>query len=447
MAVVSANKNLDGRAVVEVELRLPNNQFVPFNAINVAHVSSTITESIKGISTHELIVRAPTTDYLDTVIRFAQSTGTPRIRYRLGFGRPGTSVFLPWQDHIITSISGAIEGVGNTAGHFLRLSTKDILFTIERSTRVAARRGKISDIVQSIANVNGITSTVIEPTVGEGLWIQSYVDDHDFVRNRLVPRAINDKGRGCYSFYVQDNVLHFHSPDYQASLKDVTYYGPNNFGLTQLDESQTMLERGASSVRVVAYDPYSATMGEIACDPEKTLRLGNVMPPLISIPGADLNIPFHISTNTVLEAAGLAQSIYENARAQTLGLKLDVTRSLLLRVGDLVRVGISPEPGKSSVWSGVYQVAQSGYMVQGGTLVSTIVLKRGEFQTSNLAPTQSLLLGNTLVVSNTAAPGQPLNLKALESSTLTHGAGEAGFISTFVSTEDPNSAPNPTPVY
>lgn len=447
MAITAANANVEGRAVVEVELRLPNNKFVPFSSMNVVHVSSLIRETVKGTSTHELIVRAPTTDYVDGIIRYAQSQGSPFVRYRIGIGLPGKMAYLPWQDNIIPDFSAALEGMGTTAGHFVRVNLKDNLFTISRSTKVAARRGLVSDIVKQIANENKIANTVIEPTVGEGLWIQSFVDDVDFIRSRMVRRAINDKGRGCYNFYVQDNALHFHSPDYQAQLKELVYYQTNNIGLTQLDETQNMLEYGASSVRAVVYDPYSATMGEVMSDPAKALRLGNVITPVVNVAGADMNYPFHLSTNTVQEASNLAQSLYENARMQTLGLKLDISRSVFLRVGDLLRITISPSLNKSSVWSGVYYVTDASYKIESGAMISIFVVKRGEFQTSNMAPTQVTILGDNLVINNQEAPGQPLNVKGAESSVLTHGSGQAGYTSIFVETQNPNTAPNPKPSF
>lgn len=428
-----------------MELKLPNNKFLPFNDVSVVHVISTITESVKGISTHELIVRAPTTDYVDSIIRFVQSLGTPRVRYRIGVGLPGNMSFLPWQEHIITDISAAIEGVGPTAGHFIRMNLKDILFTMSRTTKVAARRGAVSSIVQQIASENGIVDAVIEPTVGDGLWIQNFNDDEDFVRKRMVQRAINNKGRGCYNFYVRDNVLHFHSPDYQAQLKELVYYQTNNIGLTQLDESQNMLEFGASNVRVVTFDPYTATMTELPSDPAKALRLGNVITPLTNVAGADLNYPFHLSTNTAQEAQNIAQALYENARMQTLGLKLDIARSIFLRVGDLVQVTISPSSSKNSVWSGVYFVTNAAYRIESGTMISVFVVKRGEYQTSNLAPASVTILGENLVINNQQAPGQSLNLKLAESSQLTHGSGKSGSTSIFVDTQNPGVAPNPNP--
>jgi hypothetical protein len=447
VAITAANAILEGRATVQVELELPNNKFLPFNDISVVHVVSTIHESIRGISSHELVVRAPTTDYVDSIIRFVQSLGSPRVRYRLGVGLPGVKSSLPWQEHIITDFSAVLEGVGSTAGHFIRFFLKDILFTMSRTTRVAAHRGKISDIVKQIAAKNSITDTVIEPTTGEGLWIQNFVDDEDFVRKRMVQRAINDKGRGNYNFYVQDNVLHFHSPDYQAQLKQLVYYQTGNIKLTQLDESQNMLEFGASSVRVVVYDPYTATAAEVSSDPQKALRLGNIITPLTNVPGADLNYSFHLSTNTVQEAQNIAQAVYESARMQTLGLKIEIAKSIFLRVGDLVQVVISPSASKNSVWSGVYLVTDAVYRIESGVLISVFVIKRGEFQTNSLTPTSVTVLGQNLVISDQQAPGQPLNLKVAESSVLAHGAGNAGYTSIFVDTQDTDTAPNPNPKF
>ncbi len=447
MANQTANKNLEGRCVVELELRLPNSKIIPFGPLSIAQVSSTITESIKRSTTHELILDAPTTDYVDSVIRFAQSLGTPKIRYRIGVGAVGKTAYLPWQEHIIVSMGAALQGMGTSAGHLVRLNLVDALFTSSRRSKVVARRGKISDIVKTIAQENNLTDFVVEPTVGEGAWIQSFVDDVDFIRKRMVPRAINDKGRGNYRFYVQDNVLHFHSPDYQAALKDLVYYQTNNVSLTQLDDSQSYLEAGASGVRLIVYDPYTAQIKEVVSDPTKALRLGNVMHQLINVTGADLNYPFHLSTNSPQEADNLAQSIYENARSQILGLKIDIMRSIFLRVGDLLRITITPTSGKNTVWSGIYSVTDAVYRVESGTMTSSFVVKRGEFQTSSLAPTAINVLGDSVVINDQEAPGQPINLKLAQSSPLTHGAGQSGSTSVFIQTQDPNTLPNPTPSF
>jgi hypothetical protein len=443
----AANKNVEGRSVVEVELRLPNNKIIPFGPLNIVHVSSNVIESIKRSATHQLVLDSPTTDYVDSVIRFAQSQGTPKIRYRLGIGVAGKTAYLPWQEHLIVSFGAALQGMGTAAGHFVRFSLAGPLFTMSRATKVVARRGKISDIVKAIAQENGFTDFVIEPTVGEGSWIQSFVDDVDFIRKRMIPRAINDKGRGNFNFYSQDNVLHFHSPDYQAAIKDLVYYQSSNISLTQLDDSQSYLEAGASGVRLVVYDPYTAQIKEVESDPTKALRLGNVMHQLPNIAGSELNYSFHLSTNSPQEADNLAQSIYENARSQILGLKIDILRTIFLRIGDLLRITISPASSKNTVWSGIYMVTDAVYHVESGAMVSSFVVKRGEFQTSTTAPTTVDILGHNVVIDDQQAPGQPLNLKSAQSSTLTHGAGQSGATSIFIQTQDPNTLPNPTPSF
>jgi hypothetical protein len=141
----------------------------------------------------------------------------------------------------------------------------------------------------------------------------------------------------------------------------------------------------------------------------------------------------------------MAQSMYENARMQMLGLKLNIARSIFLRVGDVVQVTISPTSNKNSVWAGVYFVTDAVYKVESGALVSVFVVKRGEFQTNGLAPVQINILGDNLIIDQQQAPGQPVNLKLAENSVLTHGAGKSGYTSVFVDTQDTNTAPNPNP--
>ena len=440
-----ATPTIEGRSVVELELRLPNNKVIPFDKLNVIHISSTISESLKNATRHNLVVRSATVDFVDSLVRFAQSKGTPKVRYRLGIGIPGQTVYLPWQEHVIVDFNAGLEGIGKTAGHFFRATLGDYLYTIMRHTKVAARRGKISDIVTQIAKENGLTNTVIEPTVGEGLWIQSYVDDVEFIRRRMVPRAINSKGRGNYNLYVQDNVLHFHTPDYQAPLKELVYYQGGNISLFQIDESQAKLEMGASGVRLIVYDPYTAQTREVGSNPDKALRLGNVMHQLTNVQGADLNVPYHLSTNAPSEAENMAQTMYENARAQILGIKLEITRSIYLRVGDILRIVIAPTSTNATPWSGTYLVTEAGYTIEQGASVAVFYIKRGEFQTSSTAPTSLSILGDTVLVNEQTAPGQPLNLKAAQSSGLTHGAGQNVFTSAFVTTQDKNAAPNPKP--
>src|SRR6516162_1377725 len=118
MATKSTNPNQDGRSTIQLELRLPNNKIIPFTAMNLEHISSTMAESLKQHGTHNLVVRAPSTEFVDNIVRFAQSKGTPRIRFRLGLGLPGQAAFLPWQEYLIVDFSASLEGLGKSAGHY-----------------------------------------------------------------------------------------------------------------------------------------------------------------------------------------------------------------------------------------------------------------------------------------------------------------------------------------
>lgn len=431
----------EGQTFVEVELRLPNNKIIPFSQVNIAHVRSDIVESLTAGSTHRLTVRALTTDCVDNLIRFAQSQGTPRIRYRVGIGVPGNQTFLPWQEFILWRVGASLEGIGQSAGHFTVLELCDPLRTLSRATRTASRRGKISDIIARIAKGNGFNTTVIEPTVGDGKWIQSFEDDTSFIRDRLVKRAVNSSGRGAYNFYVQDNVLHFHTPDYHASVKDLVYYDSGKMSITQLDESQDALEIGASGVVITSYDPYTSEIKEVASDATKVLRFGNVIHGLDKVNGAQLNPVFHLSNNAPEEVQAMAQAMYETGRMNSLGLKIGLSRSLTYRVSDIVRVVISPQSAKLTPWSGTYLVTDAVYLIEGGALETTLVVRRGEFQTTTNTQTSLSVQGENIVITDNEAPGQDLNLKSIESSTLTHGAGSQTEASNFVRTQDRNVLP------
>ena len=433
--------------MVDAELLLPNTRTMPFAQIGTVHVSSTIAETIARHNTHELIFQTQSTNFVNSLIRYAQSQGTPQLRFRLGLILEGQATYLPWQQHIITDFNAAVTGSGALAAHLCRLGTTDSTFLMERATRVVSRSGLISDIVAEIGRTNGYSNLAIEPTVGQGLWIQSFIDDYDFVRNRLMPRAINAQGEGNYHFYDQDGTLHFHSPSYLATVKPLDYYGVAAESLTQVDTSQQLIEIGASGVRAVIYDPLTGQTAELASDPTKVLRLGNTTTQLTSLSGTELSLPYHLSYNTQQEAQNLAQSGYENAHAQTLELRLNLPRSIYLRAGDMLNINITPSADNTSVWSGTYLVISGTYAVRGGALTSAFTLRRGEYQTSSLQPTSAQLLSDNAVDNSDNAPGQPLNLKSTQSSPLTHGAGQISSTSVFAATQDANTAPNPAPAY
>lgn len=432
------NPSVEGPSHVELELRLPNSKIIPLDKINIVHVTSTIKESLFSSSEHVFTIKSPTMDFVDNLLRYAFAEGTPKLRYRLGIGVPGNTFYLPWQEHIITSYGASLEGIGLSTGHYTQITTNDHLFTMSRVNKVATRRGKISDIVATMAQQQGLTHTVIEPTQGEALYIQSYMDDVDFIRQRLIPRAVNAKGRGNYHLCLQDNVLHFHSPDYQATIKELLYYQGSSMSLTQLDHSEHHLEMGASGASVIGYDPYTGEIKEVPSDPTQALRLGNTTHNLFRLKGTQANILYHLSANPPQEIDFMAQNTYEAAHSMMLGLNLEMTQTLFLRVGDILKILISPSNQKNSIWSGTYLVTSSVHDLDRGALKSSFVVRRGEFQTAHSTPSSFYFDRQNVVRDEITAPGQDLNVKETQSSSLTKGAGKSVGASVFVTAIDPS---------
>ena len=323
------------------------------------------------------VERSRVVDYVNKFIRKASFSGVPQLRFRFGLGQPGSITWQPWQLHRITSPAAVPEGIGKTAGHFLELTTEDGLYALGLSTKITARRGTISSIVQQIATENQILDVVIEPTTGEFLMIQASQEDSHFIRQRLIRRAANSRGRGNYLFYMRDGVLHFHTPDYQGQAYELQYYRANGASITQNDNSQMMIEHGSAGVRMITYNPLTGEVKEIDSAPDRALRFGNVIPDYSAIPQVQLNVPYHHSANGVEEAVNIAQNTYENARMQCFKLSMELDK-IIFHAGDIVRVVLAPAADKTTPWSGLWFVAEASHNIVKNAIRSTYVMQRGE---------------------------------------------------------------------
>lgn len=415
------NETNNGQAIVEFVLLVPNGRPLNLNTGVVSHEESALVETVYGFCVYNHRLRTQSTDFVDNQLKAAMAGGTPRIRFRLGFGLPDNMFWLPWQEHIVTQWSANLEGIGDQAHHLIELETQDLQFLLTRNSNVAARKGTVSSIVTAIAESHGFAENVIETTKGEGLYIQSFADDADFIRKRMIRRARNDKNRGNYLFYTKDNVLHFHSPDYQAELHRVVYFQTNGAALTQIDPSQKLIDKGVAGTAVIAYDPYSGQTKVIPSDPEKALKLADSIYDFTKA-SAVLQIPYHLSANFSQEADAIGQNLYEHARGETLKLNLEVDKTIQIRHGDFVNLIVTPSDSKSSPWSGYYLVTELRHVVIKGSVRSVYTLSRGEI-TKSLANLTTVRSEDILVIEQ-AAPGQSLNVGELKSSQRTKGAGK-----------------------
>lgn len=396
---------------------------------SVVHVSSTLTESVFGTAAYTHQFTCGDTAFVNKYLRLASAVVTPKALFRMGLIQ-GDGYWYPWQEHVLVAHSAEPLGRDGCSGHRLAISTQDLSYAMDRSSKTIARRGTISDIVAAIAGENGIESTVIEPTDGEGVYIQSFQSDTEFIRKRLLPRALNRKGSGGYFFFFRDGALHFHTLDYNAGVKTFDFYDNNQVLLTSTDHSQQLFDDGIAGTRFIAHDPYTAQVQEVTSSPADAPRLADVLNPTSSVTNAQLNVPYHLGPNPPSEVGAMAQYAYSVARLRAYDLLLTFNGIADVRVGDIIDLTVRQESRAASPFSGLYFVTQVVYKIVDKTLTIITTLNRGEtarLSTDTLVSASSSRLvldpnGQDQAVPAMTAPGRTININELGSSPLTTGS-------------------------
>lgn len=407
----------------------------------IQHVESTLnnrTASDKELPVCYHMFNTQQVDVVDKTIKSVMLDGNPYVRWRIGFVTDQQDLWMPWQNHQIVHCSATVRGIGDSSGHMFEMSTANRLYTANRQTKIVARKGKISDMVQAIASEMGVEA-VVEPTMGTYSYIQVNESDVEFINRRLIHRAVNDKGRGQYMLYIRDNVLHFHTPDYQSTIKEFIYYDTPFKGMVQTDRSQQLWDMGVSGTRLIAYDPYTGQTTEVLNDPEKYLRLADGIYRLDKVANGTQTLVYHLSTNTPDEATSIAQNVYTFGRAETFRVEIDVARSINYQIGDILQFVLTPRPEKASPWSGYYIITGVTRTVRKESLQTVYTVQRGEIireQTTITQPNDSAQL-----IPETTAPGQDLNVSATQNSVLTVGAGKQQSSTIYSTVEDATKAP------
>lgn len=436
---------VQGQAFLEFELRLPN-QTIPYISALEVPETHRITETVFGYNQAEIGFTTTSTQFLDKILKALDTNGEPLIRWRMGLGIADGIQWIPWQLFYVYQYSAVFQGLGPTAGHYIKLTTRDLLHKIDRASKTQAHRGKVSAIIKKLAANNGLNDLVVEDTEGESVWVQSYEGDFEFARQRLLKRARNAKGRGNYYLYVRDNVLHFHTIEYQTSIQDFNYYLSPATKLEAIDLAQAKINDGSAGVRVIYHDPYTGRSKEISSDPNQAVRLGNSIPRLDKITGAPRNIREH-KINTQDENAGpnaLAQNAYEYARSECFTLKMQTSRTTFIRPGQLLRINIEPSAEATSSWSGLYLVASASHVIDHNALDSVYILQRGEQRVSRTTNNALAGYGVDTIEDSQNAPGYDLNLREAQASSLTKGAGKESSNGAYLSVQDRNSALSPS---
>lgn len=434
----NAIQSSEGYASVQYKLILGQKRSLSFDAQVVTFVSAEIKDNVYGVGTAMHTFRTLDPQFLES-IKQAMSNADPLLEFRLGFGPPTDVYWLPWQRHIIVKYYAKFEGIATAAGHLLVFESANALTRMKRSNKTLAHKGTISSMVATIAAENGLES-VVEATDGKFILYQTFLDDTRFIQERLLGRAIR-RGRGGYYFFIRDNVVHFHTADYQTSARQMNYYNIFGRSLAVNDRSQDpkLWDAGVAGVRMIAHDPYTGQTQEIENNPDKALRLADSIYDFANITNGQWNILYHLSQNPPVEVNALAQHQYQIARQQTFHTTVSVDKMIMLRHGDLLNFSITQQNAKASSHSGYYLITGAFHSVKKQAVVSTYTLERGEVRGQD----QSLTVQNTQeqLIPTSKAPGEDPNILEIQSSEQTKGAGKQSSATTYSVVTDVNGLP------
>lgn len=426
----------DGYAQVEYVLVVDDKKLV-FDPNTVSFISAEIKDDVYAGSTGLHTFRTTDPRFLESV-KETMIGANPVMRYRLGFGTPSQRYWLPWQDQIVTNYYAKFQGVGDSAGYLFVFATANELLRMERSNKVTARKGTISEIVAAIANENKLDH-VIEPTDGKFMLYQSFIDDTRFIRERCIPRAITTKGRSGFYLYIRDNVLHFHTPDYQTTVRQMNYYNVQGTELFVEDLSQLKAawDFGIAGVRVVASDPYTGETKEVESSPDNALRLADSIYQFGNVNNGQHNTLYHLSFNPPVEVNALAQAQYAFSRQKTFKCTTSIAKTIVIRHGDLLDFSITQQASRASSYSGYYYVTCVFHSIKKQAVTSTYTLERGEI--SGQSQDLTVQSSDQQLVQTTKAPGQDPNIIEAQSSEITKGAGKQSSATTFTVVADANT--------
>ena len=416
--------NPNTAAAFQISLKLSTGQVQEFNLTkeaNPAFGASTIyKETVNGAGTSDSTFYTTNSELVNALLAASLASGTPAVQVRFGLNSVTSAWWSPWQDHLVTAFTAVPKSLGATDGYHVKLSTADALVKLMIAKKVAARKGRISDIVLGLAADNGLNG-VVEPTVGTYNLIQSYQDDTSFISDRLILRALNSQGRGGYSFYLRDRDLHFHTLDFHAAVHAVNYFtSSTSVDLYQCDRSQLQLQRGAALVTAITQDPLAGETHVTNSDPARVMRLGTSTPELSKVKGANLNLLMHVGQN-LGDHGNYAQARYEHEHRQLYELELLATKLPAIRAGDLVNLTLQPG-SQPSPWSGYYGVRAVSHSFDNGKLMSRFTLWRGELNKSASTFNSAAVVDRSVLTSAADAPGQALNVAAVEATAAARGA-------------------------
>jgi hypothetical protein len=331
---------------------------------------------------------------------YVNTTMIPLVWIRYGIVAGGQGKMTDWEAFTIVDLHAIPRRTGDSGhGDQVMMVTSDLLYAMQKDARVASRKGKISDMAQTMAQVAGFQKFSVEPTDLDYALVQSYESDFDFLTRRMIPMASNKESSSNYIVYSRGGLFHFHTLNFQLSGVFNFDYGvftntSTNLRLANVGNNNGIL--AVNGVNLVAYDPLDGTATNWQTKPEREVILSNTAPDR----SGTTYLVAHVGQNQLASLYAQSQLRYAQDKNSAYELSMTVENYPFIAVADVVNVTIVR--GQGDPWEGLYMVKSATHVVQKATVTSVYSLTRGEFMSDN-----------------GSAEGKKLSVDGLQSSSLT----------------------------
>lgn len=338
--------------------------------------------------------------YLD-LNDYINTTKIPKVYIRYGVMAGGEGKMTDWELHTIVYIRSLPSRTSDSShGDYFTMVTSDPLYLMQKDQRVVSRKGKISNMAQTIASTAGFDKFAIEPTDLDYALIQSFQSDFSFIVNRLIPMASNKESSSNYLLFTKGDHFHFHTLNYQLSDFYQFDYGiatntTTDIAISNYGNSNEINQ--INGLKLVAYDPLVGITTNWETKPERELILSDNSP---SRTGTSYYLG-HVGQNQLASLYAESQWNYSIDKNAAFELSFSVDNYPYVNVADVVSSTI--QRGQGDPWEGLYMVKKVTHTIDNVRVITRYTMVRGEYVSQN----------------GTAAAGKKLTGAAIESSGVT----------------------------
>lgn len=301
----------------------------------------------------------------------------PRVWIRYGVISGGQGKMTDWEPHTIVSIHASPSRTADSGhGDLVTMVTADLLYVMQKTSRVASRKGRISSMARAIAESAGFEKFAIEPTDLDYALVQSFESDYNFLVSRLIQMASNKESTSNYLLFARGEFFHFHTLKYQLSGYYQFDYGID----TNTSTSLTLENNGnknsilrISGIKLVAHDPLTGVTTNWETKPEREIVLSDQAPERSGTQYAR----GHVGQNQLASMYAESQWRYTIDKTEAYEMQFTVDNYPYVSVGDVISSAVLR--GQGDPWEGFYLVKSAKHTIVNARVLSRYVLVRGEY--------------------------------------------------------------------